>query len=697
MTGPELPPALARIDEQRNAIAAARRDLRSRRIAVQDAEAALADLQRSVRRRETQRVDEARGRVIAARTALAEAKTAAAATAASLRPLIDEALPRMPEDEVGQLAADRPIVLLPVRLETRFADSELLVRIYPDNIFVDSHEPELTDLEIVDGEEFWTNAWPDEASERTAWKVLVDAIGVPRASWVSGETTPTNLAARPGAAPVFPVLARRASAWTRPAEAHLLPDRWIITLYRGAASRTVTSSLVHEPLALTMSPDPGEPRSALSDDGLEIDDALRWTVDFQAAEAVGMAVRIELTPEEQAVGFDRVVAVGLKSSLSPERVPGALGALLENHRHCRGVSLVAQGTPTNNTAAAPAPFPPPDLAGALSFGAERREVVPVEGRDGGRLMAALGLPAANAAHWPGADGSSEDSARAMARALWPSTLRYFLEQMMSPVAGQEAISLGQSFFVNYVRGRGQLPAFRIGSTPYGVLPVSSLENWHTEKPVNALDRELPRMLRRLLPFWQAGIGLAPRVGRTDDPDGDLLGMLGMDASTREVRLRSVLGEDFLRNLFGWFGWDGSGMQWWDYGQAITNAILQALGHPEWNPRIARANFGDTAWPYRFGLVSEDPATEYDLLAPNYIEWIAGATVPDLTSQRFPAAWTRPPRSLLYKMLRHGAFLEYHDASFALLRRYGRLTEDDRREREMVGFTEPGERPTGPSG
>jgi hypothetical protein len=689
---PQLPPPLARIDEQRNAIAAARRDLRSRSIAVQDAEAALADLQRSARSRDAQRVEEARGRITAARTALAQARKAAATTAAGLRPLIDEALPRKPEDEVGQLAADRPIVLLPVRLETRFADSELLVRIYPDDIFADSHEPELTDLEIADGEEFWTNAWPDEASERTAWKVLVDAIGVPRAAWVASETTPTNLAARPGAAPVFPVVARRATAWTRAAEAHLLPDRWIITLYRGAASRSVTSALVHEPLALTMSPDPSEPRSALSDDGLEIDDALRWTVDFRAAEAVGMGVRIELTPEEQAAGFDRVVAIGVKSSLSPERVPDALGALLENHRHSRGVSLVAQGTPTNNTAAAAAPFPPPDPGGAVSFGAERREVTPVDGCDGGHLMAALGLPAANAAHWPGADGRSEDSARAMARALWPSTLRYFLEQMMSPVAGQDTISLAQSFFVNHVRGRGPLPAFRIGSTPYGVLPVSSLENWQTEKPVSALDRELPGMLRRLLPFWEASTGSAPHSGRTDDPDGDLLGILGMDASTREVRLRSVLGEDFQQNLFSWFGWDSNGMQWWDYGQAITNAICQALGYPEWNPRIGRANFGATAWPYQFGLVSEDPAAEHDVLAPNYIEWITGATVPDLMAQRFPAAWTRPPRSLLYKMLRHGALLEYHDASFALLRRYERLTEDDRREREMVGFTGPGGAP-----
>jgi len=43
----------------------------------------------------------------------------------------------------------RPLVLFPVRLETRFftqADGsvELRVRVYPDKVHIDSHEPELT-------------------------------------------------------------------------------------------------------------------------------------------------------------------------------------------------------------------------------------------------------------------------------------------------------------------------------------------------------------------------------------------------------------------------------------------------------------------------------------------------------------------------------------------------------------------------
>jgi hypothetical protein len=48
----------------------------------------------------------------------------------------------------------QPVVLFPVRLETRFfvqADggSELRVRVYPDNVHIDSHEPELTAEELT--------------------------------------------------------------------------------------------------------------------------------------------------------------------------------------------------------------------------------------------------------------------------------------------------------------------------------------------------------------------------------------------------------------------------------------------------------------------------------------------------------------------------------------------------------------------
>lgn len=63
---------------------------------------------------------------------------------------------------------EQPVALLPVRLETRFVDdnrgtdgdaADLLVRVFPDQVHVDSHEEELTDDEVRWGQNFWATMW----------------------------------------------------------------------------------------------------------------------------------------------------------------------------------------------------------------------------------------------------------------------------------------------------------------------------------------------------------------------------------------------------------------------------------------------------------------------------------------------------------------------------------------------------------
>jgi len=87
--------------------------------------------------------------------------------------------------EIGQLDARYPMTLMPLRLETRFrrgpvagspeAAGELLVRIYPDSILADSHEPLLTPNEVAAGQDYWRRAFAD-GRENDAWTALLGEV-----------------------------------------------------------------------------------------------------------------------------------------------------------------------------------------------------------------------------------------------------------------------------------------------------------------------------------------------------------------------------------------------------------------------------------------------------------------------------------------------------------------------------------------
>src|SRR5262249_16081150 len=101
--------------------------------------------------------------------------------------------------------AGQPIVLLPVRLETRFfpqpdGGSQLRVRVSPDNIPVDTHGPGLSDQELIGGKHFWEQTWragEDDQAKNLAWRQLVERSGPPRPAWVARALPPLNRGARP--------------------------------------------------------------------------------------------------------------------------------------------------------------------------------------------------------------------------------------------------------------------------------------------------------------------------------------------------------------------------------------------------------------------------------------------------------------------------------------------------------------------
>src|SRR5215472_12516909 len=92
------------------------------------------------------------------------------------------------------LLTNHPITFLPMRLETRFVvPGELWIRVYPDLIHIDTHEPELTAQEIADGQAYWLSFWraggdthPEAPSKiDAAWRTLVHRYGAERSAWVA--------------------------------------------------------------------------------------------------------------------------------------------------------------------------------------------------------------------------------------------------------------------------------------------------------------------------------------------------------------------------------------------------------------------------------------------------------------------------------------------------------------------------------
>jgi len=356
-----------------------------------------------------------------------------------------------------------------------------------------------------------------------------------------------------------------------------LPDRFVALGFRQGVevARAIGHAIV-EPLAVTLSPDASAAQQFdISGDGLVVDEAVRWTIDFQRAVDIGMALQMPLAGTDVQNGFDELLVVGVKGSLPPQLSATELARLFDEHHYGRSLAFVRQGTPTNNTERAPSGYPPEDPNGARSLAIERDSTRNIDGRDGERFAAALGIPSATVLHVERSDADEQSGARAMCAALWPATFGYFFEELLFSDDHDEEVDAFRDYFIEHVRARGHYPAFRVGSTPYGVVVASSLTRWASRGRLRMLQSAMPEDLRRLREIWREAAADVARVGKTADPDRDLLDVLEMDASAREVRVRSVMGPNASINLGAFLGlnWDAVRARQFE----IASRLAQRLG------------------------------------------------------------------------------------------------------------------------
>ncbi len=571
--------------------------------------------------------------------------------------------PQLPGLDAELAPSTLPLALLPVRLETRFfalpdGRTELRVRVYPDKVNLDSHDPRLSADEILWGRRFWEVHWsagPDEARQREAWRMLASRFGPERAAWVARALTPTNPIDRPTApvagiltkVPAFPEIGPPATT-ARTAMVRLLPRRWVATAYAGGTAVAVATGrdIVAD---LAIGPDLNAPLAtgAEGDDAPAVDEGMRWMIDFDRAEEVGMALRIALPASLVTPVIDVLLVVGVRDGDGAAELSGQLDA----HRYTDGLAFLPPATPTNNTAAARSAYQAADPQHDASFATEWLSDTITPGSSAALATDAFGAPAF--ARMAAGDGQDEAEARAMATALWPATWGYFLSQMIGlegslTPAGRDWV---RAHAIDYLRSAGPLPVLRCGRQPYGVLPVTSLDGW-TPLPEDAGATRLREILKNLRDrVWRPAAAGVPRVGRTDNPSADLADVLRSAPLATSFAVRNMMGRHLLQHLRAFLGEDLDATGFWARLVQMTGAEPARLGLG-FVPPLANAAYDGNDRPVRVLTVGE----------PSYIADMLAATDMDALARPVPAE----PVPLLHALLRHALLREHAEAAARLL-------------------------------
>jgi hypothetical protein len=618
------------------------------------------------------------------------------------------------DGDIARLPAFVPIIFFPVRVETRFDRTTppgvMKVRIYPDEIFIDSHETRLTRDEVEDGKHYYQDAFAPNPTvddpELEAWRAIVKKMSPERAAYVLRVMEPTT---DEGGNVIFPTPPLKTDAWTRAGTA-VLPDRWVVVVYRGNNVRRYQSNLVTEPLAVTVDPTHTEADQVQvpgSDGLLKIDQDIAWTLDYDRAVAAGMAVTVPLVSTAEAAdltgGFDKVIVFGVKTSMPPADTGAHLQGLFEAQHYTRGLGLVKQGSPTNNTEDAPTPLPR-DPADRRTFLEERAGGLTQQGvlnpnTNRGGDVAVLAkffgfldavFPNVLPPLLPGPDsvgfdlgGHEQARADAMNRALWPVLFGYYIQNFVNVTPTGQATTTkidydqARSYFKRNVRARGPAPAFRVGLVPYGLLPTVALSKWEANGAAtdDQLEIRMIDVLRRLAEQWKRASANVARV----KPGlaaalPDLLKALALAPSAREMRIREVLGSTLQFNLAQF-----TQIDYTTISNAISSAVssvFRRAGVASWTGSALAGllhNSLSKQTAIDFVVAPEQISEEQSLPSDNnYVDALRPGPTPPRTVVKVADIFDDKPtfggleKTMFYKLLRNAVLTEITRIAAALV-------------------------------
>jgi hypothetical protein len=710
-----------------------------------------------------------------------------------------------------------PILLLPLRLETRFKQvtvggrtatkPQLWIRVFPDDVAIDSFESILSKDELRNAKSYWQAMWRAadvEVEQRGAWRSLVASHGSGRAYWITKNYIPMNpseqptqkdpkevilvigtekplaltekpiveqfweamwrsvddsekqtqaqqdlidrlsearaeeimtlyapfnLADKPPADtdhttakvtvvfvefPDSDALNTKLQSWSVPPMVNVLPERLVIQgFYQNNMELNIIGSPI--PSSLIVGPDPSVEEGTdlnLQGDDLVVSEDMKWLTDFNEAVDKGMGFKIDLTAVQAQRGFDRLLVLGIRMSADKSKGQQLLEDLFEHHHHSRkGLSILRQGTPTNNTEKVPSGYlwqEDADISFDHYFVKEDSdETLQAWTRrsDGQWLAECLGVDSTKIVAIDNFTATGHTDAKAMNIALWPATLGYFMESMMAPVFDDEIIRQAHEFFIHNVSGRGLLPAICIGNQPYGILPTTTFSrmNWLRSIDIDLTHRataaphdpdspfllKLYTVLLEIDKTWSELRNRVAYVGKRGDAHQILLDIIGLHPNSVEVHSRYAQSLEHLHNYYNLIGLPLSRSNKFSVAKYIQSGLqlLEKFGYHADTKRgipdiLSKFFFGKTD-RLTGKLIDDAPLSETEKLRAhtttnkNYIEWLIEAvkTSHDALRRQHGFINDAPPAALLYLLLHHALDLSYIDSSLRLHESRGLMTKD----------------------